>query len=214
MSYDWLGRWQKNDITFHLDTINPLLEQYWPTLNIPKGTNVLVPLCGKSLDMLWLVKQGYHVIGAELSSIACENFFTENNLPFKTEKTKEFTRFYNDHIELYCGDFFALSKDMLPPITAVYDRAALMALPKDMRPTYAKQTQNLLAPHSKILLIVIETANDIKGPPYSVAASEIKKIYNQLTVKELAHPVKILPPHWRTKGHKDQETFEVVYILK
>ncbi len=202
----WLERWKNNQIDFHLSGVNPLLECYWPQLNIAQQSNVFVPLCGKSVDLLWLANKGYHVIGIELSQIACEAFFLENKLSFSTKVTGEFTLFYNERITLYCGDFFALTAEMLPPLAAIYDRAALIALPDELRQRYANHLNQFMNNHCQMLLIVFDFPKDmVSGPPYPVSFEEVNQLYKQ-PVNQLA----------RIQTHEKNynETYEVVYALK
>lgn len=213
MKYNWLQHWEQNDIAFHQDKINPWLEKYGSQLAMPHAANILVPLCGKSQDMLWLAKQGLHVIGVELSQIACEAFFIENNLDVKTESLHNFTRYYSEQIEIFCGDFFALSKEYLPIITAVYDRAALIALPKELRSSYVQHLTQLMATGGKMLLIVFATDDKVQGPPYPVPHSELTQLFaGQFQITELER-MKINPsPHLREKGYR--ELYELVYSLE
>lgn len=74
----WHERWARNEIGFHLGEVNPYLLRHWPSLALPNGARVLVPLCGKSLDMAWLVEQGFTVVGVELSEKAVRAFLTSN----------------------------------------------------------------------------------------------------------------------------------------
>lgn len=214
MTYNWRGHWERGEIAFHLNVVNPLLEKHWHQLNIANKTHVFVPLCGKTMDLLWFMKQGYYVVGVELSEIACEDFFIENNLSFKKEKKGEFTSYYNDQIEIYCGDFFALSSDILPPITAVYDRAALIALPEELRQVYTKHLAQLMIPETQMLLITYESANLVQGPPYPVPFQEVKCLYgSQFQISELDRfQIVEISKHLLAKKYK--ELYEVVYRLK
>ena len=40
----WLQRWKEGQIGFHRDQVMPLLESHWPSLRLPAGSRVLVPL--------------------------------------------------------------------------------------------------------------------------------------------------------------------------
>ena len=210
----WLEHWERNSIGFHKSAVNSLLVQNWPALKLAKNTVVLVPLCGKSLDMIWLAQQGHEVIGIELSPIACEDFFTENKLDYKKESKNNFTCYISNKIKLYCGDFFKLTTDDLPAISAVYDRAALIALPKELRKKYVGHLLKLLPPHSQLLLITHTSPDIIPGPPYSVDLAEIKDLYGtRLTIKELMDSKREeIEPHLMKKGHQEIQDF--VYLLK
>jgi thiopurine S-methyltransferase len=132
----WLQFWRDRRTDFHQKTVNQLLTRFWPRLDPVCGSRVFVPLCGKSLDMIWLAKQGYDVIGVELSPIAVRAFFRENRLqPVRTQMGK-FALWKHGKISILCGDFFSLTKSDLGSIDMVYDRAALTALPEDIRRLY------------------------------------------------------------------------------
>lgn len=174
----WQDKWKKQDIRFNQQKPNPYLTDYFEILNLPKKSRIFVPLCGKSIDMLWLAQQGFHVIGCEFSQIACEQFFTENNLSYVQKKTDDFSLYENEQITLYCGDFFKLTEAYIFDIAAVYDRAALIALPEADRIRYSKHLLSLLSLHAQILLITIEyQPASVQGPPFSIKPTEIQSLY-------------------------------------
>lgn len=214
MTDNWVARWEDNNIPFHLENVNPLLEKYWPKLCITPPANVLVPLCGKTRDLIWLAEQGLQITGVELSDIACKAFFTENNLKYDTQLMAGFTRYFADKIEIYCGDLFALPVNKLSKITAVYDRAALIALPKQLRSQYALHITRLMAPASRMLLIVLETRDEVQGPPYPVDTQEIQQLFGKsFQIMEIERVRKAnLSQHLKDQGYKEVD--EVVYILK
>lgn len=175
----WLNRWKDNRIGFHQNDVNESLKMYASRL-LSKSSHVFVPLAGKSRDMWWLKEQGVDVVGNELSDIAVRAFFEEHNLPYQTKEIKDFTHYSSDNIDIFCGDFFALKHEHIASCTAVFDRAALIALPSDMRTTYARTMMTLLPAKSKMLLITLEYDEpEIKEPPFSVSLEEIKQLYNQ-----------------------------------
>jgi len=176
---DWHSHWQTGKLGFHQKRYNSRLEQYWPTLSIPSNASVLVPLCGKSLDMLYLHKAGYSVVGVELSEIAAEAFFSENQLPFERRESgnlQEFTGIGKaSGIRLLTGDFFDLNASQTGPIKAFYDRASLIALPTKMRQQYAKKLSSLLPVGAIGLLItIIYDPSKMDGPPFSVPDDEVQ----------------------------------------
>jgi thiopurine S-methyltransferase len=213
MKIDWLTSWESGHIPFHLKTVNSMLEKYWPKLAISPSSNIFVPLCGKSLDLLWLANQGYKVIGVELSEIACKSFFIENELAYKTKTQDEFICYYNDQIEIYCGDFFALTPEMLPSIHAVYDRAALVALPKKLRQPYADHLIKLTATQSKILLIALDSKDEVVAPPYPLTHQQIKTLFEKKFLVEewLHYPIVDIPDELQKKGYS--EIYHTVYGL-
>jgi thiopurine S-methyltransferase len=155
----WLQFWRDKRTDFHLSNVNPLLSRCWSRLPPTKGNRVFVPLCGKSLDLLWLAKQGHEVIGVELSPIAVKSFFQENKLTPIKQKQGAFTLWRHGKISILCGDFFALTIKHLGVVDRVYDRAALTALPADIRKHYAAHLKQLMPHHAKMLLLTDEDAD-------------------------------------------------------
>lgn len=198
----WLERWQQNQIGFHQGRINPYLQQFWPQLGVASDSRVFVPLCGKSSDMLWLRAQGHEVVGVELSEIAVRAFFEENQLAMEVRSEQGFQVYEGDGIRLYCGDFFCLTPDHLVGVSAVFDRAALIALPPEMRPAYVAHLHRLLAPGTQALLVAFEyPQTQMQGPPFSVEEDEVHTLY-QADDLRLLHTADILDqePRFRERG--------------
>jgi thiopurine S-methyltransferase len=185
----WLERWEREDIGFHQNEVNPHLCEYWPELNIARGSMVFVPLCGKSQDMLWLRDQGLQVLGVELSAIAVRAFFKENGYTPQHINSGKFDRCDANGIRILCGDFFNLDKDDMANVSAVYDRASLIALPPEMRERYVLRLVNILPPATQILLITVDYPQpEMQGPPFSVSSGEVEALYcKHAEVRLLAH---------------------------
>ena len=210
----WQQRWQSHNIGFNQAKINPLLIQHLTPLHLAPQACVFVPLCGKSIDMLYLLEQGYRVIGVELSEIACQEFFTDNQLAYKTESKDGFSLFSADNIQLYCGDFFAMPQTVLRSCQAVYDRASLIALPPAMRQCYVDFFKESLAPQTKMLLNTIDYDQaQMPGPPFAISADLVKLYYNKkATIERLHHEViNEIAPHLAAKGL--QRAFNELYLL-
>lgn len=174
----WQARWQEGQIGFHQDRVNDYLTCHWPTLSVASGARVLVPLCGKSKDMTWLRSQGYDVLGVELSPLAVDAFFAENGLTQRKVVDGKFARSTTAGYELLCGDFFDLTQSDCAGVSAVYDRASLIALPPPMRARYARHLVELLAPGTPVLLITMEyPSHEMDGPPFSVHEDEVRRLY-------------------------------------
>ena len=211
----WHERWQLNQIGFHSEAFNPHLQQNWPALNITQGSRIFVPLCGKSNDMLWLLAQGYEVIGVELSPLAVQAFFDENGLRAKTNRQGTFSVSEADGLRIYCGDFFDLSVNDLDGINAVYDRASLVALPPEMRTVYAAQMRHLLKAGTKTLLVAFDyPQHEMQGPPFSVQTPEVQALYGSWCNVELLYVEDVLDrePGFRDKGLSWMQ--EHVYMLR
>ena len=177
MEHDfWHQRWSEGRIGFHQSEINSLLLSNWQSLDLAEGSRVFVPLCGKSKDLLWLRGQGHQVVGNELSEAASEAFFKENNLQPERISAFGYENRSVDKLLLMTGDFFALRPDHLEGMAAVYDRAALIALPPEMRQQYAQKMCQVLPEGVKMLLITLEFEGD-SGPPFSVSGEELVSLY-------------------------------------
>jgi thiopurine S-methyltransferase len=173
----WHQRWAANQIGFHQQQANPYLQRFWPGMTVGQGACVLVPLCGKSLDMLWLAEQGHRVLGVELSEKAVQEFFSEQQWVPEIGQRGAFKVYHYKGIELWCGDFFALRAEDVAECTALYDRAALIALPPAMREQYVKHLDAVLPAQCRGLLITLEYDQaKIDGPPFSVSDEEVLRL--------------------------------------
>jgi thiopurine S-methyltransferase len=174
----WHQRWQRKEIGFHLDHPNPRLVQHWDALTLPPGSRVLVPLCGKSQDLLWLARRGHRVLGVELSPIAVAEFFAEHGLLPQRQSRGPFESLAAGDIELLCGDFLALDRELTGPVGAVYDRAALVALPPPLRERYAQVLATLLSPGAEMLLVTFDYPQaQMQGPPFAVGPEQVRELY-------------------------------------
>lgn len=209
----WLNKWQRNEIGFHKSDFNTNLTQHFAKLNLPKNSNVFVPLAGKSLDILWLLQQGFHVIAIELSKLAVESFFYDNKIEFTTEACGNLTKFVADKLTFYQGDIFELQDCDLPTIDAIYDRAASVALPIAMRKDYHRKLASLLTNGSKTLLVALEYEQEkFQGPPFSVVESEIRESFQKdFEIQLLSSTVvEDSPPRFKELG---MNLTEKVYLL-
>ena len=172
----WEQRWQQRDIGFHQPHVHEQLKKLWPPLNLPRGSAVFVPMAGKSRDMIWLATQGHRIIGVELSDIAVREFFTEGGQTPARTSVENFEISSAGPFSLYCGDFFDMRAEALSDVAAVYDRAALIALPATLRKRYAETLARILPRDAIIFLIGLDyPEHEISGPPFSVARQEIEQ---------------------------------------
>jgi thiopurine S-methyltransferase len=179
----WHQKWQKNEIGFHLADANPLLVKHFHKLNLkPKFAanfkpRIFLPLCGKTLDIAWLLAQGYSVAGAELSRIAIEDLFKNLNLTPDIKILGEVTLFSAANIDIFVCDIFKLTPAMLGAVDAVYDRAALVALPSEMRKRYTAHLMALINRAPQLLICFEYDQSLCDGPPFSISPDEVKQHY-------------------------------------
>lgn len=211
----WHQRWQENRIGFHKDEVNPRLIECWPRLGVAPPARVFVPLCGKSLDLVWLLEQGYQVEGVELSELAVQAFFDEQKLPYKHVELGEWRVWEGENIRLWCGDFFQLTTAQIGALEAVYDRAALIALPAPMRQRYVRHLLQLTGGCPQLLITLAYPQEEMDGPPFSVEAAEVRQLYASVYAGAdqpcLQADVLAQNPHLQARGLARLD--ETVFIL-
>lgn len=211
----WHQRWQRKEIGFHLDRPNPRLLEHWGALRLAAGSRVLVPLCGKSRDLAWLAQAGHRVLGVELSPIAVAEFFAEQGLQPRRRSRGPFESLAAGDIELLCGDFFALDREITGPVDALYDRAALVALPPPLRARYAQLLATLLSPGAAMLLVTFDYPElQMQGPPFAVGSEQVRALYaERFSIDQLAdEDILDAEPRFRERGLT--ELREYVYLLR
>jgi thiopurine S-methyltransferase len=199
----WHERWEKNEIGFHRPAFNRHLMNHAHLLEMVPGAHVLVPLCGKSLDLLWLAAKGFRVSGIEISERAVEDLFIENDLDFKTRAIPGGRLYSHQNLSVYCVDFFEFDLDLIPGPDAVYDRASLVALPARMRPDYSKRLAAMMPPGCRSLLVALDyPPAEMNGPPFAVPASEVRTLFDRWFEIEMIHAEDCLSrePRFRKKG--------------
>jgi thiopurine S-methyltransferase len=210
----WQNRWRNGQIGFHQSSVDRNLTRHWPGLNLPQGCRVFVPLCGKSLDLLWLRDQGFAVTGVELSARALEDFCRENGVPARRRVLPDFDVYEAGNLDLYRGDFFRLTPSLLGEVAAVYDRAALISWTPELRSAYADHLAAIVRPGTRMLLITLEYLQaQLTGPPFSVARDEVERLYSRsFEIRELSRQ-DILADEERLRSLGVTSLFEVCYQL-
>lgn len=215
----WYACWEKNSLGFHQTSVHPFLSQHLMPLissnteqcQTAKRKSVLVPLCGKSDDMVWLAEH-FDVVGAELSDIACRDFFRDKNIAVMpthindNETKAPFKQYRFENISLWQGDFFKLSASQLPDFDWIYDRAAIIALPKTMQQAYVKHLTSFITQDSQLFLISLEfPQEELSGPPFALFEQDINHLFSGFNVKCIAE-------HELADKTFAQRTFNVSYL--
>lgn len=173
----WHQRWERNEIAFHESTANPLLVEHFHNLGVAKDSRIFVPLCGKTLDISWLLSHGYRVAGAELSQRAIEQLFRDLGQQPAISASGPVERWRTHHLDVFVGDIFALSGERLCPVDAIYDRAALVAFPPDMRDRYTAHLTTMTGKAPQLLICYEYDQRLMDGPPFSVSNEEVQRHY-------------------------------------
>ena len=211
----WQARWARNEIGFHLQEVNPYLQAHWPSLGLAAGSEVLVPLCGKSLDMPWLAAQGCRVLGVELAERAVADFFAEQGLAAQVSADGALQRHQAAGIALLQGDLFAVTPAQTAGCRGYYDRAALIALPSELRPRYVAHVRELLPSGCRGLLVTIDYPQaQMDGPPFAVGDAEVRALYGADWRVELVQEDEVLRQNWRFLERGLTSLVERVYRLE
>jgi thiopurine S-methyltransferase len=210
----WHERWRTGQIGFHQSAVDRHLRRHWPELGLAANSRVFVPLCGKSLDLQWLREQGHSVVGVELSAAALESFCMEQGAPARRRTLDRFDVYEAAQLQLYRGDFFALTPELLGSFAAVYDRAALISWTPELRSAYVTHVAALSRPRTQTLLIVTEYPQaQMSGPPFSLGIEEIHRLYSGThSVQELSRE-DILANEPRLRSRGVTQLREVCYRL-
>lgn len=221
----WIERWQRGETGFHQTVTNPYLSYYYgekgPGLDKRRGLKVFLPLCGKSHDMAWLVQNGYSVLGNECSEIAVRDFFENSNLSYTSTQSGKHTKYVAKRdnfdqvaLEIFQGDFFDLSTEDLSGVSDVFDRAALIALPEDLRVLYVEKMAEILVPGIRTLLVTLNyPQHEMNGPPFSVSEDEVTTLYSQYFNVEKLLSKNILSDEERFQQRGLTALTETVYKL-
>jgi thiopurine S-methyltransferase len=199
----WHERWERAEIGFHKQEVNEHLREYWEQLTPPPGARVLIPLCGKSLDLLWLAGEDHPVTGVELSPLAVSAFFEENALQPSRRRDGAFEVWEAEEVRILLGDVFDLEPAQVTDCAAVYDRAALIALPPEMRRRYVQHLDACLPPDAPTLLVTMEYDQSVRrGPPFAVMEKEVRNLYEPRHRVDLLHVRDALAAEsaWRNQG--------------
>lgn len=173
----WENRWITNQTGWHRSVYNDLMVKYWPRLGIPTDSKVLVPLCGKSLDMLWLAEKGHAIVGIEFTRVAVERFFSENNLEHTIVKHPSYIEFSSDLYTILNGNILAIPSDLIQA-EAWYDRAAMIAINPDLREDYVSQIRQQTKVGAVGLLITYSyPQEEMEGPPFSLNNDDVFQLF-------------------------------------
>lgn len=211
----WIKRWIDGAIGWHHQETNPHLLSHWHKLDIVPGSTVFVPLCGKSLDLVWLQQQGYPVVGVEISQKAVAEFFLETGVTPERSRSGAFEIFKAGDYTLLCGDIFRLEAEHIQGITAVYDRASLVALNQRQRRDYAELMAAILPSGCSMLLVAMDyPKTEMQGPPYSVPEAEVVELFgDNFAIKKL-HNLDLLQDTDRYTDKGLSRLSEQIYMME
>ena len=208
----WHNRWHTQQIGWHRAVYNDMLLKHWPSINADEGSQVIVPLCGKSLDMLWLAEQGYSVVGLEMVEEAVMAFFKENSLQFGSEKTAAHTKHISQSFTIYQGNVFELEAGTLTA-DAWYDRAAMIAIDPSTRQAYVEQIRNQTRPGAVGLLITFAYPQEqMAGPPFALHDEHVFDLFSDGFVVECLETVSLDDDKDRGLSNVKSSVFKIIRL--
>ncbi|PID44020.1 MAG: thiopurine S-methyltransferase [Proteobacteria bacterium] len=182
----WHDRWKYRDLGFHQKKPNPFLIRHFSRLGVKPGSRVFLPLCGKTVDFVWLLSRGFEVAGVELNETAVREFFAELDVEHDIGQSGSLTLYRADGIDIFVGDIFKLTAEQLGTVDAIYDRAALVALPEAMRRRYTQYLIELCQGAPQLLISFDYDQSALAGPPFCVSGEEIHSHYdNHYAVRKI-----------------------------
>lgn len=187
----WHDKWQRREIGFHREQINPYLPAYFPTLGLQAGQTVFLPLCGKTRDVSYFLQLGLQLVGVELSEVAVQELFADLGVQPEICDVLGMRCYQTTQLRIFVGDFFKLTAEHLGCIDAIYDRAALVALPLTMRQAYAKHLRDISHNAPQLLITYEYDQNVVDGPPFSISRSEVEQHYASAYVIEILHTAEV-----------------------
>lgn len=204
----WHKKWQECDIGFHNSDANPLLVKHFPALGLATGSRIFLPLCGKTLDIHWLLAQGFQVVGAELSAIAIEQLFDELGVIPEIMLLENLQHYRAPNIDIFVGDIFNVTASLIGQVDAIYDRAALVALPVDMRTLYTSHLKVITHNAKQLMICFVYDQSQLAGPPFPISDDEVKAHYSADYTLSLLESVEVVG---KLKGQCP--AFENVWLL-
>lgn len=190
----WHDLWEKQDIGFHQADFNPLMVKHFAALRLDRGAHIFVPLCGKTRDIAWLLSQGYRVTGAELSETAVQDLYAELGVVPEVTQDGPLTRYAADGLVVFVGDVFDVTADRLGAVDAVYDRAALVALPEEMRQRYVAHVIAATETAPQVVIVFTYDQTAMEGPPFSINAIMIDNYFEDTYAIKMRESVDIPGP--------------------
>jgi len=187
----WHALWDNKDIGWHKDETNELLLRHFSTLGLVPKSRIFIPLCGKSVDIKWLLEQGYQVVGVELNELAIKELFEYLDIRPTIRQVGSLLHYRSENIDIFVGDFFDLRQELLGSVDAIYDRGAIVALPQTMRSEYTKLLRTLTSNAVQLVITFDYDQSLMEGPPFSVDKKLLDSYYVEFYKIRLLETIRI-----------------------
>ncbi|GAX20948.1 thiopurine S-methyltransferase [Fistulifera solaris] len=176
----WKKLWDTGMTRWHQRDVYWVLQKYGDDY-IHKESRVLVPLCGKTVDLAYLTTKAKEVIGVEGVLQAVKEFMQENpNLQMEAVGSRNgFDCFRGEKIWLLCGNFFHFGPAVAGKFDVIWDRAAMVAINPSDREEYVQVLGSVLKPGGVLLLSgYVRPKGDVKsGPPFTLNKDQVLHLF-------------------------------------
>lgn len=198
---EWDARWRNGQIGFHQPDVSDFLDEYADRVfGAAASGRVLVPLCGKSLDMVFLAQRAAAVVGVEYVEQAVEEFFAERGLSPDVDRGPPVLYRAHKYI-VFATDFFTVTNEHVGEIDAIFDRASLVALDPEARVDYVDHLRSLVPAGAMTLLITFDyEQSEMNGPPFAVSDNEVERLFRDGFAIEHLETRDALNERFRARG--------------
>jgi len=182
---EWSDKfWNVDNIPWHNTEPNAALVKHWyRATGGRKEMRVLFPLCGASVDLAWLYRQGHTVVGVEGTWKAVEKLFSDANLEYDVLNLDSNTsRFMStdSRLTVFVADMFSVTSKLVGTFDAVFDRGALEALNEEDRNLYLSIMRSCLRDEFTYLLSGFEYDSSLKeGPPRPLPPKTVNSLFQE-----------------------------------
>ncbi|XP_037795468.1 thiopurine S-methyltransferase-like [Penaeus monodon] len=214
----WNERWEKGRTGWHKAEVNFALKNHGKTLLPTPGRRVLLPLCGKSVDLKWCYDEGHHVVGIEGVEKPVVDFFIEHNIPYSVDQLS-WAKLYksgDSRLQLYCCDLFSIDVEAIGKFDSVFDRGSLVAIYEDDRERYAELMKSILSSDFRYLVNLTQytPTENFNGPPRNVPTALVQKLFGDKISIEVLETLDRTEEDPKVKGTWGLDSmFEVVALL-
>uniref|UniRef100_A0A3Q1FV01 thiopurine S-methyltransferase n=1 Tax=Acanthochromis polyacanthus TaxID=80966 RepID=A0A3Q1FV01_9TELE len=189
---EWEEYWQKDNIGFHIDHVNPC---------------VCHPIMLLLLSVaVRLADRGHSVVGVEISEKAVRQFFEENNMTYSEEAAAgvpgaKVFKSSEKSISLYQCDLYDFSSSVEGQFGAIWDRGSLVAVNPQDREKYAALMVSLMAKDCRYLVDnLLYNPTLYKGPPFFVPDEQLHSLFGHCCNIELLQAADALTDRTRKWG--------------
>lgn len=179
----WKECWNTPNVEFHNPQLNELFVKYHQRMLTRPGMRIFVPLCGKAVEMKWLVDHGHKVVGLEAAPVPCKAFFEENGIPYNVKEMKgihgEKYESLDHNIVIYSCDFFLFTADICGEFDGIWDSGGLNSMDVEDREAYIRRIRTLMGKGCVNLTEFVNFDKSMVDITWSMTKEELQKVFGE-----------------------------------